>query len=52
MFDPTYEECKHGMNPQWCAECLQLKTPEEEQELLENQMIKLAERFNDGHGYI
>lgn len=44
--NPTYELCKHEMNPTWCAECLQLKTPEEEQELLDQQMIKLAERFN------
>lgn len=47
MFDQTYGECKHGMNPQWCAECLDIKTPEEEQELLDQQMIKLAERFNE-----
>jgi len=44
--DLTYDECKHGMNPEWCAECKGLKTPEQEQELLDQAMIKLAERFN------
>jgi hypothetical protein len=44
--DPTYGECKHGMNPEWCAECKGLKTPEEEQRELDEGMIKLAERFN------
>jgi len=24
------EECIHGMNPEWCANCKGLKTPEEE----------------------
>ena len=24
------EECIHGMNPAWCANCKGLKTPEEE----------------------
>lgn len=29
--------CKHEMNPEWCAECKGLKTPEEEELEIFNQ---------------
>jgi hypothetical protein len=31
------DECIHGMNPDWCANCKKLMTPEEEAEFLERQ---------------
>lgn len=39
-------ECKHGMNPNWCATCKGLKTPEEEQEELDKGELSLWERLN------
>lgn len=38
-------ECVHGMNPEWCAICLNIKTPEEEQEEIDRGIVRLAERL-------
>ncbi len=40
------EECKHGMNPEWCANCKGLKTPEEEEQESDNALDKMLERWN------
>lgn len=40
--DPSapQDECIHGMNPEWCANCKKLKSPEEEAEQEESDFDK------------
>lgn len=33
------KECKHGMNPEWCADCLGHIDSEEEERKLEREMV-------------
>lgn len=38
-------ECKHGMNPEWCANCKGLKTPEKEEGEIDAQVEEFARRL-------
>lgn len=38
-------ECKHGMNPDWCADCKGLLTPEEEEKEINKDILNLGERW-------
>jgi hypothetical protein len=42
----TNEECKHGMNPEWCADCLGHKDLEEKERELGFQMVSNLLRHN------
>ncbi len=39
------EECTHGMNPEWCANCKGLKTPEEEETAIDEAVEEFAKRL-------
>jgi len=41
------DECIHGMNPDWCANCKNLKTAEEEAELEEKSFDNLLKRWSN-----
>lgn len=40
------EECVHGMNPEWCANCKGLKTPEEEEADTDSALDTMLEGWN------
>lgn len=42
------EECKHGMHPDWCANCQEMLTPEEEEQREYAELDDLVERLHYG----
>jgi hypothetical protein len=40
------EECRHGMNPTYCADCLGHKSADEEEDDIGREMVSNLLRFN------
>lgn len=41
------DECIHGMNPEWCANCKKLKTAEEEAAEEDNNFEAMIKRWSN-----